>query len=115
MTDIEQEVAAFREQLEELAIIDHAVIGHQIDNLVHAIRTAETSKDASRAVREFCLEHRDHMDLVEAVVIGAVKNFTIDLVLRTPTYEIHSEAEKLTRLAFTMRALEIGKLMKGDK
>ncbi|WP_100811947.1 MULTISPECIES: hypothetical protein [unclassified Microbacterium] len=98
MTDIDDQVAAFAAQLDDLAAVEPQQILNDVDRLSTAIITAPDWLMASAEIRETLDRFPDDEDYAHGVILGAIIRLTLHLTLTADLSTLPGEEGLLRRL-----------------
>ncbi len=105
---IDEQVAAFADELDSLHSVDADTAAADLSALVAAIADAPDHKAAGGVILEFSARHRHSPDYARGVILGAVSGYAIHVATRVPVWAVHAMAMRIRDLVLACRVLGYG-------
>lgn len=105
--DIEEQVAAFRDEMSDFAGVQPAVLIDNVLTLGRAIRDADADELAQTAIHEFLAANADNPGYAIPIVAEAVSIFATTSLLAAPLDRLSSDLSRLEAVAHHLRTYEV--------
>lgn len=105
---IDEQVAAFADELDSLHSVDAATAAADLNTLVTAIADAPDNKAAGGVILEFSARHRHSPDYARAIILDAIGQYAIHVATRVPVWAVHAMTMRIRDLVLACRVLGYG-------
>ena len=103
MTDIDQQVARFRAQLDTIAIAAPGELRAAANDLFRAIASAGTDSEASTAILQFAVEHQTDPAYRETIMRETMSMFGQYVAFEVNPYQVRTILQRFERCALACR------------
>lgn len=108
-TDIDQQVAQFRAELEGLTVISPEAMVEELNTLLVTIATAPDDRAAGKAILEFASAHSSNHPYRDMLLCRLVERYALFIALEADTFHIGTHTHRLRHLSLVVRTIGMGR------